>query len=556
MSDNKKRYVFSKSRSGETVPAIVLPSGETKSLHSMIDPKREAHRLVSEISRDIGFFIFLGLGGGFAPEAALELTEARIIAIDYDKDGIDELLASGSYSKLLNSDRFSLFVDPSCDEIKKAILENYKPALFGGIKTIPLRARTEQNRTEFEKAFFAIQEAIETAGSDYSVQAHFGIRWFSNIIRNIKNINKDNNVFFENKKQIPNIAIAAAGPSLDHQIPSLKDIKEKGSFIISSDTALPSLLHNGIKPDAVVSIDCQHISYYHFLGCGLQNIPLILDIASPPSFIKLSKTPVFFSSGHPLSLYIREYWQPLTQIDTSGGNVTYACLSLAEKKGAENLFIFGADFSYIDSSVYARGTYINPYFSAKQNRLSSLEAQFSAFLYRSPFLPSENPAGGRYRETSPLRLYRKKLEEKASMMTANIAFAKGFGAPVNIRRGKENRDQNAGNEESGMRNEEWNEKRRDLKTNNNKRDRMSAVDFLEQYRNDIAALPEAKSGDNYLGKLSLKEKHIFTTMLPFAAAIKKRKTEIKQQDLIEEVKLQCIKKIEQVLNNNKITNAQ
>ncbi|MCL2213606.1 MAG: DUF115 domain-containing protein [Treponema sp.] len=532
----KIRYIFTKARSGETVPAIVLPSGETKNLHSMIDPKREAHRLVSAITEDIGFFIFLGLGGGFAPQAALETTNARIIVIDFDKDGIQDLLASGNYTRLLNNDRFSLLIDPSCEVIKNIILENYKPALMGGIKTIPLRSRTEQNTEEFEKAFGAIQEAIEITGSDYSVQAYFGIRWFSNIIRNIKNINKNNNVFFENKKQIRDAAIIAAGPSLDHQLTSLKDAKEKGFFIISSDTALPALLHNGIEADAVVSIDCQHISYYHFLGCNLRCIPLILDIASPPSFTELSHSPVFFSSGHPLSVYICEYWRPFTRLDTSGGNVTYACLSLAETLGMRNIILYGADFSYINSSSYARGTYLNPYFSKRQNRLSPLEAQSSAFLYRNPFLlPEDNEElttdKSRYYETSSLRFYRKKLEEKTSMMTARVTCERGSGAPVIIR--------------SRERIVYRNENRIEEKSSSE----ISGMEFLEQYRNDIAALPGMKNNEYYLSVLNKKESQIFTTLLPFAAAIKKQNTVLKQKDLIEEVKIQSIKKIEKVLNS-------
>jgi len=539
----KIRYVFSKARCGETVPSIVLLSGETMSLHSMIDPKQEARRLVSAIAEDTGFLIFLGLGGGFAPEAALELTAARIIVIDFDKDSIKELLASRNYSKLLNNDRFSLIIDPSCEGIKKIILENYKPALFGGIKTIPLRPRTEQNREEFENAFKAIQEAIEITGRDYSVQAHFGIRWFSNIIRNIKNIKNDSYDFFEDKKQIKDAAVIAAGPSLDHQISLLKEVKEKRCFIISTDTALPALLHNGIEADAVVSIDCQHISYYHFLGCNLQNIPLILDIASPPSFINLSESPAFFSSGHPLSVYIREHWPSFTQLDTSAGNVTYTCLSLAEKLGASHITLFGADFSYIDSRAYARGTYLNPYFSVRQNRLSPAEAQSSAFLYRNPFLPPEKDERNksRYYETSSLRFYRKKLEEKAAMMTAVITCARGFGALVCIQSREESA--NRGLENIIYQNKE---KSTERKENIKKSIKMSGAEFLEQYRDDIAALPA--SDDNYFYKLNSKDKRLFITLLPFAAAVRKQNAALKQKDLINEVKTQSVKKIEQVLN--------
>ena len=330
-----KFYTFLKSREGEIVPAINLPNGENQPLHSMIDPKKEAQRLVSTIG-DMGFVIFLGLGGGFSAEAALELTGADIVVIDFNKDSMEELFAGKDYSFILNNSRFSLLMDPGDEEIKRFILENYKPALHGGIKTIPLRTRIEHDRQKFEKAAAAVQEAIEIVSGDYSVQAHFGKRWFSNIIRNIKTADtfKNNNLTGNDlikANSIKKAAIAAAGPSLDTQLPELLQLQSQGVFIISTDTALGALLHNKIEPNAVVSIDCQHISYYHFMGnnlCKDKCIPLILDIASPPMLADLNAvSPVFFSSGHPLAHYICANWQKLPLLDTSGGNVTYACLS-------------------------------------------------------------------------------------------------------------------------------------------------------------------------------------------------------------------------------------
>ena len=544
----KIRYVFSESRSGENVPSIVLPSGNTLSLHSTVDPKREAQRLICSIADDIGFLVFLGLGGGFAPQAALEITDAYIVVIDFDKESAASLLGSGDFSKLLNSNRFSLLLDPSGEEINKTITENYLPALYGGITTIPLRARTEQSRTEFENAVSVIQEAVESVKNDYSVQSHFGIRWFSNIIRNVRNINGNSNAFFNEKKQIQNAAIAAAGPSLDRQLTSLKDAKAKGHFIISCDTALPVLLHNALVPDAVVSIDCQHISYYHFIGCDLKNIPLILDIASPPSFYTLSQSPVFFISGHPLAKYINSVWRNFIQLDTSGGNVTHACLSLVENSGARNITFYGADFAYINSQTYAKGAYIYPYFEQRQNRLSPAEKHASALLYRSPFLSPDNTRqnhhaeNNQYYETSSLRFYRKKLEEKIQSIDAEITFAKGYGAPVKERSsgGARSADGTTGEASSGTKNHLYNLRR------NSADGKINGAEFLEQYRDDIAALPEGEG--NYLKKLNIKEKQIFTTLLPFAAAVKKRNHELKQKDLIEEVKKQCIEKINQVLN--------
>jgi hypothetical protein len=522
-----KFYTFSKSRSGEIVPSIVMPSGETRPLHSMIDPQREAQRLVAEIPDDTGFVVFLGLGGGFAAKAVLDQTEAVALVIDFNNDGIKELFSGADYSKLSENERFFLLTDPSDDDIKNFIIENYIPSLYGGIKTIPLRTRTETDLPLFDSAVKSIQTAIEIVSMDYSVQAHFGKRWFSNIIRNVAG--SENSAGKNFPSVIKEAAIVAAGPSLDGQIPILKECKSRNVFIISSDTALPALLHHGIEPDTAVSIDCQHISYYHFISCinNMRNIPLICDIASPPLLSSFS--PMFFSSGHPLTQYISLNWKPFPTLDTSGGNVTYACLSLAENLGAQSVTLFGADFSYVKSVTYARGTYIYSYFEKKQNRFSPLSAQASSFLYRSPFLPKENENQS-YRETSSLRFYREKLEEKAGRMTVQIFRAPGEGAPVNLTGKKANNKINTVFKiETGKSN-------------------INGVDFLKQYRDDIADLPKA-DGANYRSKLNLKNRQIFNTILPTTAGIKHRNSYLKYKDLIEETKLFCVNQINKVLHD-------
>jgi len=73
----------------------------------------------------------------------------------------------------------------------------------------------------------------------------------------------------------------------------------------------------------------------------------------------------------------------------------------------------------------------------------------------------------------------------------------------------------------------------------------SGTEFLERYREDIAALPAAD--DNYLSRLSLKERQIFTTLLPCLAAIRHRRAGLKTKELIEETKRFCIQKITSIL---------
>jgi hypothetical protein len=524
------RYTFLESRTGRVVPAIAAPGAQPQALHSTFDPEKEAQRLAVTLNEgwaEPGFVVFLGLGAAYAAEAALSAGSAsHVLVIDFDIDGIAELLGSCEYASL-GDPRFTLLIDPDANLIQKTILELYNPCLCGGIKTIPLRARVERDKEKFAFVVEAVQQAIEKISADYSAQAHLGMRWFSNIIRNL-GVEQSQN---KNIPQINTAAVCAAGPSLDAQIPLLRERRDS-LFVIAADTSLPALLAGGVKPDAIVSIDCQHISYYHFVGINCQDIPLFLDIASPPLLSGFSRFPFFFAGGHPLASYVSLKYRPFPILDTSGGNVTYACLSLAGQLGARRVTVYGADFSYPLGRTYARGTYVYPFFERKQNRLSPLEALLSLFLYRSPFLPPENERSrGRALfcyETGSLRFYRKSFETKASEMEAEVLTEDGLGIPLEIK---------------GKTGKPITSERIDFNFAPAKA-LTDASAFLDSYAKDIKALPVFKHTMN----LNANERQVFTTLLPLIAAIKHRRPELSTPDLVEAAKDHCVKEIERLRN--------
>lgn len=543
----KGRYKFLNARTGELIPALSDSSGCAHPLHSTVDPVREARRLVSTLQDENGrisdgFIVFLGLGGGFAPELLLGNSEiSHVLVIEYDINGIAELLCSREYITLLGDSRFTLLIDPAAAVIESTILDLYRPALAGGIRTLLLRARVDLDKHNFTAASEAIQHALEKVSSDYSVQAYFGKRWFTNIIRNL-NIAEQQN---RSAAPIREAAICAAGPSLDDQISRLIEHREhsSGLFIISADTALPALLQQGIRPDAVVSIDCQHISYYHFMGVLCKSIPLFLDIASPPLLAGFSDLPFFFSGGHPLAAYISQEWRPLPLLDTSGGNVSYACLSLAENLGARHITVYGADFSYPGGRVYARGSYIYPYFERRQERRTPLESLLSEFLFRAPFLPSDQEETAHKKpipyETATMRMYRRRFEQKASAIDAQVTIVEGKGMPVNLGSRPVTR-------QSDSRNRVFNlfAPGKIL---------MHAERFLEQYSHAISALPPINktiNANTWLRNLDTSQKRIFITLLPQAATLKRCQSEFSTAELIEAVKRVSIEEIDRVLAGN------
>jgi hypothetical protein len=512
-------YTFLQSRSGELVPALSDSSGKAHPLHSMMDPVKESNRLLSTIE-ETGFLIILGLGGAFHISAALERKDIfKIIIIDFNMNGIAELLASKEYVDILKDERVSLIIDPPVLFVEDFIINNYKPALFGGLSLLPLRTRTDLDSEKFNLVREEIKSALDKVSGDFSVQSLFGKRWFRNIIKNVTCAEKQ-------KSFIPTIkraAIIAAGPSLDIQLPLLK--KERSSlFVISTDTALPSLLAHEIIPDAVVSIDCQHYSSYHFIGIDIKKIPLFLDMASPSILTSQSLEPRFFTSGHPLSQYISQYWKQFPFVDTSGGNVTYAALSLAESLGAKEIDLYGADFSYPAGNTYARGTYIHKLFANKQNRLSPAESQFNQFLFRNTSLQKIETEKNWYYQTRMLNDYCEHFEKKVFVLSSNVNQIEGIGASINTQ--KYYVQQN----------------KKIIVPFSTGIPSMNANDFLEQYHDDIKILKNTEHA-------SSKEHHLFMTLMPLAASFRKEHPKETIQSIFEMTQSFALDKIEKVLIN-------
>jgi hypothetical protein len=562
-------YRFLEARSGDPVPVLIsgpgthpgedargsggIPahgaSAAGRPLHSLVDPRREGLRLMSTLNGE-DFLIFLGLGGAYPIEAALERpATGRLIIVEFGLCGLAELFGLRDLSPVFGDPRVQVLADPAPGLLERLILDTYVPALSQALRVLPLRPRIEGSPEEFERAAGEIRSAMDRLSADYSVQAHFGIRMFRNILRNLLNVP-------EQAVPLPRIrraAVCAAGPSLDLQLPRIAAArgKKEGPFLIATDTSLPALLGAGLEPDAVISIDCQHISYRHFIPPqGFRNgrrqgplipVPLFLDLASPPLLASLAASPVFFSGGHPLASYLSSRWRPFPAIDSSGGNVTYAAVSLAEFLGAREIELYGADFSYPLGRTYARGTYIFPYFETRQCRLDSLEGLFSRFLYRTALEKKDSPQGWYY-ETETLVRYRKSLEARGEGL--GLIPAPGLGACIGMAPGP--RPPAPGIPASGV----------PVRGNPLPAGEFPAIskspavsqspaagEFLAGYKAKLRSLPALNPGAS-----SVEERRILTTLLPLAAALRRKEPDLRGGELIERTRDYAVAEIDRVLS--------
>lgn len=402
------------SKTGLQIP--VLQNGKT--IESRYNPEREADSQLLQFEEGIDFFLIIGIGSGILIKKIFDkFTNAKILALENSQADIEFLKNIPLVKELSSSDRI---IFCSKENLTKTLCQNYLPAIHGNLKLYENRVWINENKETFEKIKNQIKLSLEKISADFSVQAHFGKIWQSNIMKNLKLAAKLKcSIKRETEKN--KAAVIAAGPSFDK---SIEKLKKDNYFIIATDTAFSSLLKNGIIADAVISLDGQAVSYNHYMHKmteDLKNTVFYFDLSS--NFCAAKKISdnnmklCYFTSGHPLSQFAGEYTNhSILSLYSGSGTVTITALDLAVKYGFSQIDIFGADFSYSRGKAYTKGTYLERLYSISSERTQTAEKLFARLMFRTELIKF-----GKDRfSTKVLQSYKESLENYLKSM--NLSF--------------------------------------------------------------------------------------------------------------------------------------
>ena len=416
MNNNSIYVKIEEAKNGTKIP--VFASGRT--MESRYNPERDAENLCNN-TKDGNFFVILGVGSGlFLKMLSEKYPEAVILAVEISSNDFDFLNQLESI-KELRTKKNIIFC--TAQDITQVLMNKYLPAKYGNLQIIEQRGWVNEIPEEAKIIKDSISKTLGIISADYSVQAHFGKIWVHNILENSKLI-PDTDSFEEKLKKIEQsvkknktAVIIAAGPTLDSYISELQAKQQKDEiYLIATDTAWQSLIKRGIKADAVVSIDGQSVSYNHFLfnhyDKNQDNTPLFFfDLCSNSSavrnIIKKGFPLIFFCSGHPLSLALKNFSGDAIPAFFSGaGTVTITAADIAYKAGFQKIKIYGADFSYSAGKAYTKGTYLDALYYSDAVKTSAAEKLWCRLLYRTELSDCHN---GHF--SSPvLEAYRQSME--------------------------------------------------------------------------------------------------------------------------------------------------
>ncbi len=393
------------SKTGPLIP--VLLSGKT--FESRYNPEADAERKAANLPES-NFFLQFGLGSGILTQKILKrFPEAVFLIIERNNDDFEFLENLENVKELKKNKNIHFAVS---SDLREKLIDLYIPALYGNFQIIEQTSFFLENEESGKIIKNEFESALGEIKKDYSVQAHFGKLWQSNILKNLRHQGKENLNLDLNKTAV----VLAAGPSLDSKINILSESR-KNYFIISTDTAYSVLRKNQIKPDIVVSIDGQSVSNNHFFVSPDEDTAFIFDLCGNSSaYRKMAlKSPVIgVRTGHPLSGFLTPDSRALY---TGAGTVTIAALDFAITSGFKNIEVWGADFSYPGNKPYCKGTYLDSLYNMGSNRISSSEKNFSNLMFRVPLQREENTP-----TTEVLCSYRKSFEEY--LKTKNVVFEK------------------------------------------------------------------------------------------------------------------------------------
>ena len=498
------------SRSGSPVPVINNSTGKIQ-LHSLYDPVKEGEKLYISTRDESGFIIVFGLGGGYHILPYLNDPDIHhILIIETDKNIFRKIIENIDMTAIFSDRKTDFILDPDIEDLKSRISEKYNPSIYGNLSIVQLKNRIKTEPGFFESVFKNIKTLLDSVYNDFASQAQFGKRWFKNILQNL--------IYAEeySKPLLPSslIKIAGAGPSIEMQLDLLMKNRDK-SILIATDTVLPYLSGENIRPDIIISIDCQHITYNHFMGYDYSDIPAVLDLASPPPLSRYFTEKTYFSSGHPLSRFIATYWKYFPVIDTSGGNVGHSAVSLAHSLGAKTIELYGLDYSYPYAKPYAKNSLIYKYFMRNEKRFSSCESNVYSFVYSG--LSSYKIDKSIVTNTKLESYYNYLLDLIHENNLNTVTFPQ---SPRNLSSFNTGRSfsSNPMLFSSGKTSCSWNS-------------------FLLTYRDKLAGLPSPDSDfKSYYQTLSKKEKELWATVFPVCASIRKehKDDKLKITDILNE----------------------
>lgn len=344
-------------------------NGNTMYLHSKYDPIREAELIISNFNKQENIdaeshVIFYGVGLGYHIDVFSRLYPNTTFSI-YEP-------AVDVFIEFLNNKRIDNFASKRIEtvhcEYNPEIMDDFFHWITNKtdkriiIMDLPIyRSAFEEQYNKFLDKF---KESIRNKRSTVNTNYAFQERWIMNSVINFKEVLSTPNILmqdddlFKNKTAI----LVSAGPSLDFEIENLKKVKEEGlAFIFSVGSAINTLVHNNILPDAICTYDPTYenqLVFNKINRMGIDSIPMIFGSSVGFETLVDYKGPKIhmITSQDTISNYLlKDNDDKSIRTVNDAPSIAIVTLELLNKLEFSTVILVGQNLAFFNNKNYAEG---------------------------------------------------------------------------------------------------------------------------------------------------------------------------------------------------------
>lgn len=319
-------------------------------IHSKYNPKQEALRNAESIYTPHHVHIVFGYGCGYLVEALIQFrafNEAIVVIDPLFNEEVIKKPDSNNHVYYFGTNVLP-YLEYYLSDIdrntrilfKVCCLSNYD-RLFPEFYKITLqKVKDLQNRN---------------AVNDFTL-IRYADAWYNNFVDNIFNLQKDFSGELLGKAYDFGAVVVAGGPSLQKQIPLLKEYRNR-FLVICAGSTINSLIAEGIEPDYVVTIDGGDPNYHHFKDVKLSNAKVVYTMFNHPlvrnSFVQAGYV-VDTKGNETLTKYIKEKLNIKLPVFLGGASVAHTAYNFARYITTGPVALIGQDLAYTDNLTHAR----------------------------------------------------------------------------------------------------------------------------------------------------------------------------------------------------------
>jgi len=410
------------------VPSVRLSDagGRSITLHSAVDPLREAQRLVaSQYKPGTNTCLVYGFGLGYHLDALIEKLpdNASVLVVEPQVSIFNLALFVRDLSRLFANRNIFWAVGEDIYQVPAHFGEVFRVTSIEGFSIITHNPSIRLCGDYFNILDALCRKWIVAVGGNFLTNVQAVRKYLSNTLENIMAVAKHPPIkkLFGRFRNVPALVVSA-GPSLDRNLDLLR-VLEHSALLICVDTSLGPLYRSGIRPHLVLAGDPSELNFRHLEGLGETGAALVAEPMTHPRIVSEFKGKKFIMSfNETLMRKLSEFMGDFGTVK-AWGSISTGAFDLARRLGCDPIVFVGQDLSFTGGRYYAHGTYQEQRWLRELSNLVTLDEIHRRRMVNENNLKAVDIFGRPVGTSKVLDAYRQYFEREISETSARVINA-------------------------------------------------------------------------------------------------------------------------------------